>query len=104
MGIIKLRAELDDIVRTLNELDCDLAVKGKVYHGNNPYVLNVINNMLSNGDLALDDIVIPENSDITISDYEGEPYLFSDKLAAVTRQINGDVNSLDIHKRNKAGL
>jgi hypothetical protein len=40
---------LDDIINKLDSLYIPIYVKGKIYPGNNPYILNEINNMLKAG-------------------------------------------------------
>jgi hypothetical protein len=41
--------QLDDLVERIDKLYIPIYVKGKLYPGNNPYVLNEINNMLEAG-------------------------------------------------------
>jgi hypothetical protein len=43
--------ELDDLMERIEKLYAPIYIKGKKYPGNNPYVLNKINNMLKAGQI-----------------------------------------------------
>ena len=74
--------ELDDILKRQEECYSPVYVKEKEYPGNNPYLLNRINNLLDAGKLSFDDIRI-DGKIVKRETYEGHSdYLFSETLAS----------------------
>jgi hypothetical protein len=81
--------ELDDLVSRLGDLYTVIGVKGKTYAGNNPYVLNKINNLLRAGKLKIEDIKLFVDSRIEICNPENpiEAYLYYSELEQVYEDI-----------------
>jgi len=92
--------EIDDLIKKLKELYTPICVKGETYPGNNPYVMNKINNLLHAGKLALDDVVF-DKSKIIICDKTNsdEKYLFYPELEKISNDICDEYNEIRQLKR-----
>ena len=97
--------QLDGLLERINKLYFPIYVKGKEYPGNNPYILNKINNMLMAGWIKGRFGVLNEPADpLQISDLswddkrlyydEKENCLFYHELAQVSFDINDETNRL----------
>jgi hypothetical protein len=102
---------LDDLLTKLESLYIPLYVKGKLYSGNNPYVINEINNMLRAGDMKKrfgelsEPIETLEISDLRWDDkrlifYEENCYIYYEELARVSFDMDDADDRLD-HENNK---
>jgi hypothetical protein len=94
---------LDDLLAKLESLYIPLYVKGKLYPGNNPYVLNEINNMLEAGAMKKRHGELSESIEtLEISDLRWEDkrlvydngYLYCEELNMICEEIEGEVGRL----------
>jgi len=97
--------ELDDLLEKLDTLYFPLYVKGKEYPGNNPYIINKINNMLKAGEIKQRFGVLDEHIEqLLITDLkwddkrlcydEDEEYLFYKELEEINNNICDEINRL----------
>ena len=98
--------DLDDLLNRLNGIYIPIYVKGKEYPGNNPFILNKLNNMLAAGRILekygkLDYKIEPlKISDIKFNEkywyYDDEGcYLYYKDLEEVNHDIIKEINDLD---------
>jgi hypothetical protein len=87
-------SRLDDILKKLEAVYAPVFVKEKEYPGNNPYVLNEINNLIMDGTLKQSDIKI----DGVIVTYYDSEYLFNEGLDKIYEEICREMNEI-LHKR-----
>jgi hypothetical protein len=106
---------LDDIITKLDSLYIPISVKGKVYPGNNPYILNEINNMLEAGWIKkrygglTEQIKTLEPEDLKWDDnrlhfedsHRGYKYLFFDELEQINIDICNEEKNLDMENRER---
>jgi hypothetical protein len=86
--------ELDGILRKHKECYSPVYVKGKEYPGNNPYLMNKINNLLKAGKLSFDDIQI-DGKIVERVPFEGlSDYLFSKPLEQIACDINDEFREI----------
>jgi hypothetical protein len=97
--------QLDELITKLDSLYIPIYVKGKEYPGNNPYILNKINNMLRAGRLKKkygeltepvetlepDDLKWEDNS---LHFNEDKEYLYFDELDRINMDICDEVDRL----------
>jgi hypothetical protein len=92
---------LDDILQEIENCKTTIIIKGKEYLGNNPYLLNKINNLLESGDLSIDDIQ-SDNSFISVEDNSiGGKYLYHERLEKITFDICEELEELRNKKREE---
>jgi len=97
--------QLDDLTVKLDSLYIPIYVKGKKYPGNNPYILNKINVMLSAGRMKkkycelTEPIETLETDDLKWEDNrlhfnDDKEYLYFDELDRINMDICDEVNKL----------
>ena len=97
--------QLDDLITKLDSLYIPIYVKGEKYPGNNPYILNKINVMLSAGRMKkkygelTEPIETLEPEDLKWEDNrlhfnENKAYLYFDELDQINMDICDEVNRL----------
>jgi hypothetical protein len=98
--------QLDELITKLDSLYIPIYVKGKEYPGNNPYILNKINNMLEAGRLKKkygklsESIETLEPEDLQFDDKriqwhgENKEYFFYEELNNVSDDIYDEANKL----------
>ena len=79
--------ELDDLLERQESLYTPIIIGGKEYPGNNPYILNKINNLLYSGKLKVEEIRFDETKVELLDKESGEPYFYYQALD----QINNDI-------------
>jgi len=97
--------DLDDLLEKLDGIYSPIYVKGKEYPGNNPYILNKINNMLLAGRIKQEFGVLKDSieplfpTDLSWDgsrlryDKDGE-YLYYDELSDILRGIDEEYDRL----------
>jgi len=105
--------QLDDLIAKLDSLYIPIYVKGEKYPGNNPYILNKINNMLEAGKIKrrygglTEPIETLEPDDLQFDDKriqwfdEKKDCIFYDDLEKINNELCDEMNRLSVENNER---
>ena len=91
--------ELENLLSRIQSLYTPVCINGKDYPGNNPYVMNNINNLLQSGKLKVKDIKYDEAKlELRDSEKNGQ-YFYYPALEQISIDIDNEYNWIRDSKR-----